>query len=94
MQTTGVNLSAKKGKRGNEAIEEEIEILEEPEEREIYQDTNPDKKLSCVWLFRSRKSDAYRKIQNGTENDKGQKSPIPPSIKDITGNYHEKILSS
>jgi len=89
-----VNWSAEKGKRSNEAIEEEIEILEEPKEGQIYQDAYPDKKLSSVWFFRFRKSDTYSIIQNGTEDDEGQKSPIPPSIKHITGNYNEKILSS
>lgn len=66
-------------------VDEKVEVFKEPQKAEIHHHTENEDALSFYFIKGIADYTTKLEVHESRDHDQAQKSPIPPTIKDITG---------
>ena len=72
-------------------IQKEVEILKEPQQREVHDDAGGEDQPPPAWHLRFIQEPADEEIEATREDQQPEESDIPPSVEQPTGGHHQKI---
>jgi len=77
----------------HERIDKEVEIFKGPQQSKVKDHTDP-KPIFGLFVVIPVIINflAYKIIHKGTQENKKKKPPVPPTIKNIAGNYYQEVL--
>jgi len=78
--------------QGLHVIDEEIVILEEAEDRQISGDAEKQEEFPFFYIFRFVDLETAEIIENRGGKNKGEKPPVPGTVKHVTGHQQHPVL--
>ena len=92
LQKGQVGLEAKLGQQRPGTVDEEVEVLERPEQPQVDAHADQQKQLACPRALGLTEPPADDVVDDGRGGQQAEEPPVPPAVEEVAGHQQQDIL--